>query len=170
MCKDLNSDLSDKIWKAGALRSTAGGVVGTGNTQGLFAGSEPWVQQDTLSQDEVDRPDVDLWPPPCTQASAWTCANTLHPRIHMLELLCDLAGYRCTGNAVTSQRPCSVQNTDSGQVSTDKQIKRRNGIMSESVVIRRDVTDVTLSEMTQAQNDKHYVTSLICCDLYTITK
>lgn len=37
--------------------------------------------------------------------------------------------------------------------------------MGESVVIRRDIV---LSEMTQAQKDKHYMTSLICCDLYTI--
>lgn len=83
----------------------------------------------------------------------------------MLGLLYDLAGYRSTGNAITSQGPCSVQNTDSGQVSADKQIKRRSCIVGESVVIRRDIV---LSEMTQAQKDKHYMTSLICCDLYTI--
>lgn len=44
---------------------------------------------------------------------------------------------------------------------TDKQIERRNCVMGESVVIM-------LSEMTQAQKDKHYMTLLICCDFYTI--
>lgn len=37
--------------------------------------------------------------------------------------------------------------------------------MGESVVIRRVFM---VSEMTQAQKDKHYMTSLICCDLYAI--
>lgn len=48
---------------------------------------------------------------------------------------------------------------------TDKQIERRNCIMGKSVVIRRVFM---VSEMTQAQKDKHYMTSLICCDLYAI--